>query len=244
MSAAPERYRYRLRFAKTGAMRWIGHLDLQKNIERMLRRARVPLWHSQGYHPRPRLIFASALPLGQTSKVELLDLWLSEELEAGELLSRLQRVAHPDLSLFDASPRPAREPTITMLLSSACYRAQLLKDEDSDQCAVDANTLQARVEALLATEELLRERRRKTYNLRPLIEALEVEASGDALTMQLATREGQHGRAEEVLLALELDPAECRVERTALLLDEPTNVERLNVDGGAPSPASGDTLEE
>ncbi len=59
--------RLRLTFAKTAAMRYTGHLDLHTTWERTLRRARLPLAYSQGFHPQPKIQLASALPLGFTS---------------------------------------------------------------------------------------------------------------------------------------------------------------------------------
>ena len=82
--------RLRITFHKTAAMRYTGHLDLHKTWERTIRRARLPLAYSQGYHPQPRLNVASALPLGFTSECELLDLWLADEVPIGDAAKALQ----------------------------------------------------------------------------------------------------------------------------------------------------------
>ena len=72
--------RCRIRFAKTEAMRYIGHLDLHRAWERLARRARLPLAYTAGYHPHPRIQIGSALPLGVTGDNELVDLWLDREM--------------------------------------------------------------------------------------------------------------------------------------------------------------------
>ena len=69
--------RLRVTFAKTEPMRFTSHLDLYRAWERMLRRAGFPLVFSQGYNPRPRLQLATPLPLGITSRFEIIDFWLS-----------------------------------------------------------------------------------------------------------------------------------------------------------------------
>ena len=56
--------RVRLTFTKQGALRYTGHLDLHKILERSIRRAKLPLAYSQGYHPQPKINLAAALPLG------------------------------------------------------------------------------------------------------------------------------------------------------------------------------------
>ena len=54
--------RARITFAKTEAMRYTGHLDLARALERTLRRAGLPLSYTQGFTPRARLHLACALP--------------------------------------------------------------------------------------------------------------------------------------------------------------------------------------
>ena len=68
--------RIRIRYAKGESLRFIGHLDLQRLWERALRRSRLPVRYSQGFHPRARLNLASALPLGFLSDEELLEFFV------------------------------------------------------------------------------------------------------------------------------------------------------------------------
>ncbi|MDP3186130.1 MAG: TIGR03936 family radical SAM-associated protein, partial [Anaerolineales bacterium] len=63
----------RITFSKTGALRYTGHLDLQRIWERTARRAGLPLVYSQGFHPQPKIQIAAALPLGFSGRAELVD---------------------------------------------------------------------------------------------------------------------------------------------------------------------------
>ena len=56
--------RIRIKFEKTGAMRYTSHLDLQKVWIRALLRAKLPLAYTQGFHPTPKVGYAWPLPLG------------------------------------------------------------------------------------------------------------------------------------------------------------------------------------
>ncbi len=85
------RIRYRIRFAKTGLLRWISHRDLARLWERLLRRAALKLSMTEGFHPKPRVGFPSALALGVESLDEVVEIELAEDLTPGELLQRLQR---------------------------------------------------------------------------------------------------------------------------------------------------------
>ncbi len=73
--------RVRLRFAKRGDLRLISHHDLMRCLERMLRRAALPVAHSRGFNPRPKATFALALALGIEGCREVLDLDLDEPME-------------------------------------------------------------------------------------------------------------------------------------------------------------------
>jgi len=64
----PLRIRYRIRFAKAGLLRWISHRDLASLWERLLRRAALKLSMTEGFHPKPRVAFPSALALGVESQ--------------------------------------------------------------------------------------------------------------------------------------------------------------------------------
>jgi hypothetical protein len=84
--------------------------------------------------------------------------------------------------------------------------------------------LEARIEILLASTELTRQRRAKSYNLRPLIETLyrlEDNAEGHArLHMRLAARQGATGRPEEVLEALGIAVHNARIHKIQMVFIE------------------------
>jgi radical SAM-linked protein len=91
------RWRVRLRFSKQGDLRWIGHRDLARCFERWFRRAGLPLGMSEGFHPKPRMSFPSALAVGIAGLEEVLELELSEPLSGEELSARLAPHALPGL---------------------------------------------------------------------------------------------------------------------------------------------------
>ncbi len=81
------RQRFRICFAKQDDLRWLSHRDLMRTWERLLRRAGVPLSMSEGFHPKPRMNFPSALAVGiaglnEVVEVDLSEAWSTEQLEA------------------------------------------------------------------------------------------------------------------------------------------------------------------
>lgn len=95
----PIRDRFRVRFAKTGLLRWIGHRDLQRLWERLLRRADLRLSMSAGFNPKPRISFPSALALGVEGLDEVVEIELTEPITAEQLQQRLAADGQPGLSI-------------------------------------------------------------------------------------------------------------------------------------------------
>jgi radical SAM-linked protein len=207
--------RYRLRFHKTQDLRYIGHLDLHRSLERTLRRANLPLDYSKGFNPRIKLNLSTALPLGCTSTTELADFWLVEDREEDEVLKALHHAVPPGLSFISLNKIDPGLPSLQSQITAVTYHVELTAEADSDN-------LQTRLDNLLASPSLIRTRRGKSYDLRPLIRKLEIvrrSPAGHGLQMVLSAREAKTGRPEEVLLALGIDPAECQIERTQLFLE-------------------------
>lgn len=69
----------RVRFSKGGALAYIGHLDLAKFMIRQLVRSKLPVWYTEGFNPRPHLVFASSLSVGCGGEREIMDFRLDGE---------------------------------------------------------------------------------------------------------------------------------------------------------------------
>lgn len=208
--------RVRITFTKQGALRYIGHLDLHRLWERAMRRADLPLAYSQGFHPQPKISLAAALPLGFSSRGEVLDVRLNEEVPVEDITSRLKDNLPPDIKVTEIKSVDERLPALQTQVLSAAYDVHLTE-------SVDGSELKRKVESVMMAESIVRERRGKSYDLRPLIEMMSVitQADGTAwLKMTLAAREGATGRPEEVLAALGIEPETARVERTRLIFKD------------------------
>jgi radical SAM-linked protein len=92
----------RLRFAKRGDLRLVSHHDLMRCLERMLRRAALPVAQSQGFNPRPKVVFTLALALGIEGRREVVELDLTEPVEPSEVLARLRAASPSGLEWTEA----------------------------------------------------------------------------------------------------------------------------------------------
>lgn len=207
--------RLRFRFSKIAHTRFISHLDVARALERALNRSRIPLAYTQGYNPRPRMQFASALPLGFTSDSELADIWLEEEMEPAQARRQLARKMPPGLVLHETWEVPLSAPAMQASTVEATYVAEI--------DAASGTALSQRLREFKAAESVVRERRGKEYDLRPLVLDLELGKGEDdalLLKMRLALLPGKTGRPDEVLDQLGLDPLGHRVHRAEIVLEE------------------------
>lgn len=210
------RHRYRIQFGKDGPLKYTSHLDLARVWERTLRRAGLPLAYSQGFNPRPKLQLAAALPLGYVGAAEILDVWFEGESQAPGAVRRAMLGATPEgLTVGSIEPVDLREPSLQVMTRRAAYE-MVIGDP------IDRAALEKRVSTLLDQPEIRRERRNKQYDLRPLIFELRVLPDAPLRLYAILSLSQEHGtgRADEVLLALDLEPASALVTRLAIIFEE------------------------
>lgn len=208
--------RIRVQYTKGPSLRFTGHLDLQRLWERLLRRSGLPVRYSQGYHPRARLNLASALPLGFISEAELLDFWMDEFRPPDEVQERLSSAASPGLAIKSVRSVPLSDDALQVQMSASEFEVTFFDPQDPE-------ALNEKVRSLLAQETIIRTRRKKTYDLRPLIQALETVRLDDGqlgLQMRLSAEPGATGRPDEVLDAMGYQNTQYLVKRTQFFLSD------------------------
>jgi radical SAM-linked protein len=99
------RQRLRIRFSKLGRLKFIGHKDMLRTLEALFRRVRLPLAMSNGFHPKVKMSFPTALALGYESIDEVLELEMNESaelLDTEVLLGNLNRHSLEGLTFLSA----------------------------------------------------------------------------------------------------------------------------------------------
>ena len=219
MSEAIPATRLRVKFAKQGALRYIGHLDLHHIWQRSIRRAGLPLVYSQGFHPQPKIQLASALALGFSSQAEILDIWIDKDAAWDQNV--LQAAVPEGITILDMQEVELHSPALQTQVESAEYEVILL-DEISD------SLLDKKLATIMDAESILRPKRVKkknrrfttvppTYDMRPLILELK-RIAPQQIFMRVTTQEGATGRPDEILNEMGIPVEAARVERTALNL--------------------------
>jgi len=203
--------RIQITFTKQGALRYTGHLDLHRLWERAARRTELPLAYSQGFHPQPKMSIAAALPLGFSSRCEVIDMRLERDIPLDGLRDKLQMTLPSGIQVLSVEQTDDRAPALQTQVVSAEYEVHLTE-------AIDRSDLKREVDSVMESESIIRTRRGKEYDLRPLILSLDcdMQAEFPIIHMLLSAKEGATGRPEEVLDTLGIAFEGTRIERTRL----------------------------
>lgn len=203
--------KFRIRFQKADDLRFLSHHDLMRLIERMLRRADLPFALTEGFHPKPRMQFPSALALGVIGWEEVVEIEFREPMAAEEVQRRLEAQTLPGLKILSVREIPRKR---TGQVVEAWYRLNL----PPEPC----EGLAERIAEFMASSQWIVQRRRpqpKPVDVRPFVLALRL--NGNVLEMQLRVAPDGSARAEEVLEALGLHDVLFNggvLERTRLVL--------------------------
>jgi len=124
----PKKLKYRIKFIKTGNVRFIGHLDLMSLFNMAIKRASIPIAYSEGFNPHQLLSFALPLSLGYHSNAEYLDLSLTEAYDCKKLVESLND-AMPDGIKITTAAHMSNDSKSSASIISACDYTVLLPRE-------------------------------------------------------------------------------------------------------------------
>lgn len=188
------RHRARIRFAKQGDLRLIGHRDLMRTMERLFRRAELPLGMSEGFHPRPRMSFPSALSVGAEGWDEVMDLELAIPYDASEMIERLNDNAVPGLAFKSVTMLAPEEPKPKV---ESVWFEFSIPDERREEVA-------NRIQRFMAVEShtVTRPHRQTPVDIRPGV--LQLLLAGNQVRMQLAASQEAGVRPRDLIELLGL----------------------------------------
>ncbi|GAA1848051.1 TIGR03936 family radical SAM-associated protein [Pseudonocardia ailaonensis] len=146
--APPTVQRIRVRFAKRGRLRFLSHRDVARSVERAVRRSGVPVSHSHGFSPHPRISWNGAAPTGTASEAEYFEIGLTREMEPELVRSALDAVLPDGLDILDAVI--AAPPALAERIDASLW--EIVLD------GVEPAALEAAIAALLAEDTLVVDR--------------------------------------------------------------------------------------
>ncbi len=207
----------RLRLAKRGPARHLGHREFMVTVYRALRRAGWPMRHSQGFHPKPRASFGPACQAGVASEAEWMDLQLTACVDLAAAGEALRGHLPEGLALVSAHELAPGEPGVMASAQAVSYRIQLPADRPPDALAEACAGLLSR--ARWEVSRLVKGRR-KRVDLRPSLLTFEPIPDTDPPAVRLVTTIGQGASARPAeVLEEAFDLRFADVTREALIFE-------------------------
>ncbi len=210
----------RLRFSKTGALVYIGHLDVMRYFQKLFRRADIPVKYSEGFSPHQILSFTPPLPLGMESFGEYSDVELIDAISSEDALKSLAAASVPEIQISSFKQLPEKCENAMASVKAARYTVKA--------CMSDA---QKRINDFLSKEEALVIKRskksEKTINLRPLVYELCVDPANNDIEMLISSGSTDNIKPELVMSALFGEQADTFAEKDLIIkrLDQYTVVD-------------------
>ena len=173
-------------FLKGERVRHIGHLDIQRAVQRGLRRSGLPVAYSNGFNPHILVTFASALSTGACGKREIMDVKMAEEVDEKEFMERMNRSMPPELGIISARRLDDKHPALMASLQAAEYEILIRDAAQAERLTAAMGPMmeQERIPAIRKTKSGLKE-----TDIRKLIYALHSEGKKVFATLALTEKE-------------------------------------------------------
>ena len=171
----------RIKFAKTGHMKFVGHLDTMRYFQKAIRRAELPVAFSGGYSPHMIMSFAAPLGVGTTSLGEYFDMELTDTVPTKEIEERLNAVMADGVSVCSARQvEDGKASTAMALVAAADYFVQFREGKEP------AASWREKLDGFLAQKEIIvtkkTKRSEKTIDIRPYIYEMHLDSASSNYT--------------------------------------------------------------
>lgn len=188
----------RMKFRKYGVLKFIGHLDVMRFFQKMMRRADIPIAFSGGYSPHMIMSFASPLGIGLTSDGEYVDIELVEPISSAEAIRRMNEAMGVEgmeiLSFRQISEE--KKATGMAIVAAADYLVNLRKGSLPDGWEMKFEEFCAQKEIRIVKQT---KRSEQEVDIRPMIYEAELREGG--LFLKLAAGSVQNLKPDLVMEA-------------------------------------------
>ena len=187
----------RLQYEKNGEVRFISHLDTIRMFSRALRRAKIPVVYSQGFHPHPKIASGPPLAVGYTSEAEFMDIEILQQIPK-DFKERLNAQVPKGFQIIHAFPIMNKLPSLSSAITLNQYRVTW-------EGAPATEDLKEEISRFLHSNSCLIKRRDKQVDIRMFVVGIQIIQNGFDLTVKL--NPNGTARVDEVFQAI-LGPAD------------------------------------
>ncbi|MBQ8302196.1 MAG: DUF2344 domain-containing protein [Clostridia bacterium] len=214
----PTKLFLRFKFKKVGSLQYISHLDLVRTMHKVIVRANLPLWYTEGFNPKPKMIFAAPLSIGTESKCEYMDLRMNEYIDPAEAMARINANMTDEMQIFEAY-YPDTKFTDLKWMS---YRITVTPAELDDKAVAAVNDMLSS-----PSIEVRKKNSESTTNVKPLIRSADAVRSGESIVINatLSADPSAFLNPEYIIKALR---EKCGLLSSHNLMSESYEILRLN----------------
>ncbi len=173
----------RILYKKTGTAKFASHLDTMRLMTRVMRKAQIPIWYTEGFNPHAYFNFALPLSLGFESEYELMDMRITDESLTLEQIKEKVNFAFPTgfkvLEVYFPTTKFTQ-------IASATYEISFFDVDD---------TFKDILHLFLDSDEIICEKKNKkkqlvTFNAKPKIIDFSVEYDNKNCILKLTVPAG------------------------------------------------------
>ena len=188
----------RIKFRKYGVMKFIGHLDVMRFFQKVMRRADIPIAFTQGFSPHMIMSFAQPLGIGVTSDAEYFDIELTEEIDMQAAVARMNETVVEGIEIVNmVLISDDKKQTGMSIVAAADYLSSLKNGEFPDDWKEKAEGFMSQPSISIVKKTKKSE---KEVDIKPMIYKFEVR--DDSVYMLVATGSVENLKPELVMQAL------------------------------------------
>ena len=185
----------RIKFRKYGVLRFIGHLDVMRFFQKLMRRADIPIAFTGGYSPHMIMSFASPLGIGLTSDGEYLDIELTAPVDSLEAVKRMNKECAEGIEVISIRQIPDEKKMTGMtILAAADYLVSVKEGTLPENWKEGFSDFMAQKEIRVIKQT---KRSEREVDIRPLIYRWEIR--GESVFLQLAAGSAENLKPDLVM---------------------------------------------
>lgn len=193
----------RIKFAKHGAMKFVGHLDCMRYFQKAMRRAEIDIKYSEGFSPHQIMSFAAPLGVGLTSNGEYLDIEVGETDHSETMIHRLNAVMAEDMEVLSFRRLDDSAKNAMSIVAAADYSLTFREAYRSGLTDAAASELLKKLEEFYSQPSIKiikkTKKSEKEIDIKPMIYDLHID--GETIFMRTATGSANNLKPELVMSA-------------------------------------------
>lgn len=215
----------RIKFAKLGNIKFIGHLDIMRYFQKAIKRAELDIAYSAGFNPHQKMSFASPLGVGITSSGEYMDIELNSVTSSRDIKERLDAQMVAGIEVISVKGLSDDSKNAMSIVAGASYEIKISEEYKS---LIDISKIEEfyNLPEIMAIKKT--KKSEKELDIKPMIYSL--SSDNNSISMFLSTGSVSNLKPELVLeayfnyLGLEMNEFSYQIKRLEIFANGDENM--------------------